>query len=386
MMERTDHQLLRTANSVADRITENGYDSVADVADHPQELFDTFYYQYDADRWQAVNKEVDSLSWAVGVCYMLGFIAHDRGDIAASEAYFFAKDLNMFGYPLSQGTITTEDVVAATKQYSEILEIKDAMEWSRLSAEAKRTKASEAPQCVENLTGNDLEFYLDLSTKQVYEELTDTEKQALGVRDVDTRDFEIGREDWDDPWQPLTTDDEAQHLIEQKSAERARRLGLSEALYSERWFIPHKAVEPYSAGCFAARYAELAGATLLDQFDAQAMVFTRDAEPERKQTTTTRTVKESDGLRGPGTLALYYALPVELHDAKTGIATRRIPHTVAPHIKATQLRSVYDDGVDHNDVRNFGLSYRQEVDQSLSGWDEFLEWCNGREPIGQFLN
>ncbi|MFD1642441.1 hypothetical protein [Halohasta litorea] len=381
MIEDYDHHLIRTATTFADRITENGFESLCEATEGPQSLFEEFWYDYNADGWQAVNKEVDCLAWAMGVCYIYGFIEHDRGNLAESEAYFFAKDLAMFAYPLSEGVITTTDVVDSVTQYRELLDIKDSLEWANLSAEAKRTKAGETRLDIADMTGHDIEFYLDLSTKQIFQELSDREKQALGVRNVDSRDFEIGREDWDDPWQPLAEDDEAHRLLEQNSAERARRLGLSEEVYSERWFLPHKAVESYTDGCFAARYAELAGATLLDQFDTQAQVFTRDAGAETKRAIAERTLKESDGLRGPGNLALYYALPVELHDTKTGIATRRIPHAVAPHLKATQLRRVYDEGVDYNDVRNFALSYNQEIDTSLDRWAGFLNWCDGPEPI-----
>lgn len=379
-----DHQLIHTAHRVAERITEDGHHSLSDV-EPPEKLFEEFRYQYTGDTWDAVNEDVDGLAWAMGVCYALGFLAHDRGNLAASESYFFAKDLNMFAYPISEGVITPSDVLEGTKRYRELLDIKDALEWVALSDEAKRTVAADTYPDIHQVTGHEIDSYLDFTVTQIDDDLSERAKQALGVRDVDSTDFIIGREDWSDPWQPLAEHNDTRRLFEAKSIQRAQCLGLSEELYSEGWFTPHKTVDSYSEGCFAARYAELRGATLLDQFDQQAAVFRGDPGTQSKQTITEQTIKDSDGLKGPGSLALYYSIPVELHDEKSGIATRRIPHAVAPHLKATQLPRVYDGDIDCADVRNFGLSYRQSVDTAADSWEAFLAWCEGPDPISELM-
>lgn len=319
-----------------------------------------------------INEELDELANGMGVCAAEGFKQHDKGNFQKAATHFFAKDVNMFGDLVTRGLITEEDILEASRAYTECLRIKDCYELANLPSFMREEVASRTEQAVEKATGEHgerfgegLDSYRGLSTKEIYEIISQEEREALGIREVNSRDFwneNRGEEHWDS----FLEDEDGIKLLEEKCNDRANALGLEEDLYSETWFILHKAVENYLKDCYKSRYSELAGATQLEEFNNRARALKSDNKREKMKLNP----KPSDGLAGPGSIGMNYGISVEGHDYHSPLAVLKMANSVAPFYKASLL-SIFEDHVEYNHiaVEDFGHTWKDE--EMFEKWQDY---------------
>ena len=311
------------------------------------------------DHPEAVHDWCDTLALKMGAWITAGFAEHDRGRIRTADRYFFIKDVQFFAYPLLMGSVRPEELVEASMAYSRALDVKDCFEYANLSRAAKRELAEDD----RNLHSQ----YFELPTRAVFD-LSDREKERLGVREVSTR---LCRSDGSVDL--MRKDRSGIDLLRDQFRRRERSLGIPERLYSdyELWWIDHKTVDPYLLKSCIPRYAELGVATQLDGFTDQARGLARilngtDEDLERLS------LKPSDGLGGPGPLAAYYGVGIENHDFHSEISRKRMPLDVAPFYKAALLPLIVSD-YDVEDVIEFGLSHGMDPEIFSQGRDGVFE-------------
>jgi len=354
------------------------------------------------------SQYISELSMAMASADVEGFKYHDRGDFDTATLYFFAKDANMWASKVENGEITPEDIFEASKAYSDALAAKDDWEWANLPEEQKERLLDIDTSEIEEELGQSWSYYTNLSSREVHEELDETEKETLRIGDVSKELFlekeepesvkglidqyweELNeedslKEDIEDElknrsdvegvkkyWSNLKEDKEGEELILEHSHRRAEALNFgpeSKEDGHELWWKPHKTGRDYSTLCETSRNAILYEATDEDGFLQLAQMLKEDDSID-KAFKNPKDFK-SEGQGHGGIVSKSYLESVEAHDTKGLQGIQMMRASASKYYRAT-LISHFTNQFDFNisDIASFA-----QLDQiPIRRKEEFENW------------